>query len=479
MTRTLRRLVVALMVVVVAVTIAGPASAHPLGNFTTNTSAALLAGPDRLDVIYVLDLAEVPTRQARREIDTVGGSAPWARQQCAEIADAQRIAVNGAPATLSPGGVGVAFPPGDAGLDTLRLRCVASTPLPDERGEVEITLTDGFAGDRIGWREVVATGDGVAVLTSNVPQESASAQLRQYPEAEVSSVTSARLVVDTSASGDTTAAAVLRDGETQLATVEEGPGGLEGLVQSYTDLVARQDLTVGFVLLAILLAIGLGTAHAVAPGHGKTVIAAYLLGEEGNARQAVALGGTVAVTHTIGVLVLGVIVQASTAFAPERLYPVLGLMGGVLFALVGVTLLYRAITSRGHTHDHAHGHSHDHDHSHDDGHDHGPARTGWRMLVLPGLAGGMVPSPSALLVLLGGIAIGRTWLGVLLVIAYGVGMALALVGAGYLLQRVRYRVAERLESATWARVSGALPVVTSSLIIVGGVVIAARSLIVA
>ena len=89
----------------------------------------------------------------------------------------------------------------------------------------------------------------------------------------------------------------------------------------------------------------------------------------------------------------------------------------------------------------------------------------------------MVPSPSALLVLLGGIAIGRAWFGVLLVLAYGIGMALALVGAGYLLHRVRFRVAERLESQTWARVSAALPVVTSSLIVVGGLVIISRSLL--
>ena len=270
----------------------------------------------------------------------------------------------------------------------------------------------------------------------------------------------------------------------------EPASGLERLVESYTDLIARQDLTPGFVVLAVLLAIALGTAHAVAPGHGKTVIAAYLLGEGGQARQALALGGTVAITHTIGVLLLGLIVQTSTAIAPESLYPILGAVGGALFTGLGILLLYRAVKNKGHSHDHGdhtHGHDHEHaaahDHSHDDhGHSHATTATSgqpsWRMLVVPGLAGGMVPSPSALLVLLGGIGLGRTWFGVLLVIAYGIGMALALVGAGYLLHRVRFRIAERLESTTWARVSAALPLITSSLIIVGGLVIVARSFVI-
>ena len=521
----LRVVAVLFVAVLLSMVVAGPAAAHPLGNFTTNTSAAILPGPDGVDVAYVLDLAEVPAQQSGRAIEAAGGPEAWAQEECATVAGAQTLTVDGTAVPLDVATVGISFPPGQAGLDTLRLRCdlIADT---DVAVGTSIGYVDDYRADTLGWREVVAAGDGVDLTDSDVPATSSSTQLRTYPEATVSDVTTATIVVG-EGDGDPAAVEALRATDVELVDAAS-PGGLEGLVERYTELVARQDLTVGFVLVAILLSIVLGTAHAVAPGHGKTVIAAYLLGEGGQARQAVALGSTVAVTHTIGVLVLGVIVSTSTSLAPERLYPILGVMGGVLFTLLGVSLLVRALRNKGHSHDHDHGHSHGHGnggHDHGAGHvapvpaqdrvlvAHGPAEphaspepatlrphghhdhpsstshddhdhsrapapaAGWWSLILPGLAGGMVPSPSALLVLLGGIAIGRAWFGVLLVLAYGIGMALALVGAGYLLHRVRFRVAERLESQTWARVSAALPVITSSLIVVGGLVIIGRSLL--
>jgi nickel/cobalt exporter len=496
----LTRAVGALLAAVAGLVLLGasPAAAHPLGNFTTNTSATVLPADPVTEVVYVLDLAEIPTQQARPAIDAAASPQDWAADRCRDIADAQELVVDGTSRPLDVDGVAVSFPEGEAGLPTLRLTCALSADTAGLPDPVEVTYSDTSGGDRVGWREVVAAGDGSTILEADVPATSATDQLRRYPEAEVSAVTTAALLVDPTA-GEA-APADLR--ATDVEAVEQ-PGGLEGLVRSYTRLISRQALTPAFVLLAILLAVALGTAHAVAPGHGKTVIAAYLLGEGGQARQAVALGGTVAVTHTIGVLVLGAVVQTSTTIAPESLYPVLGAAGGLIFTGLGLLLLRRALTGRGHTHDHGHDHGHGHGHGHDHGdhghgdhgHEHGdhghgdhghgdhghaaPRRTSWRMLVLPGLAGGMVPSPSALLVLLGGIALDRTWFGVLLVVAYGAGMALALVGAGYLLHRVRFRVLDRLEGATWARVSAALPIATSALIVLGGLVIVGRSVVTA
>ncbi len=508
---SVRRLAAMLVAVVGLLTLlAAPATAHPLGNFTTNTSAVILPQEGVTEVVYVLDLAEIPTQQTQGSVDAAGGPQPWAEEECRAIAADQDLVVDGVERPLIAAAAAITFPEGQAGLPTLRLTCSLTAETAGLSAPATLTYADGRTADRIGWREVVAVGDSSTILDSDVPATSSTDQLREYPEAEVSTVTTASLTFDPT-QGPAAPASVRAD---DLQPVAAEPGGLEGLVDAYTTLVSRQDLTPAFVLLAVMLAIALGTAHAVAPGHGKTVIAAYLLGEGGQARQAVTLGTTVAITHTIGVLALGVIVQTSTTLAPESLYPVLGVMGGVIFAGLGCLLLYRAITNRGHSHDHDHDHGHGHGHSHapvkvavaaghvgeaahthdahghdahgDHGHDHGhghdhaprPQST-WRMLILPGLAGGMVPSPSALLVLLGGIALDRTWFGVLLVLAYGVGMALALVGAGYLLHRVRFRVMDRLESDTWARVSTALPVVTSSLIILGGVVIIARSVLTA
>jgi ABC-type nickel/cobalt efflux system permease component RcnA len=219
----------------------------------------------------------------------------------------------------------------------------------------------------------------------------------------------------------------------------------------------------------VLFALGLGAVHALAPGHGKTVMAAYLVGRRGDRRLALLLGGTVAATHTLAVLVLGTIVSASSTVAPERAYPALGVVSGVLFASVGVSLLVRA---RRHSHHHDHDH-HDDDHHHHHHHDDVPA-PGWRGIVLPGLAGGLVPSPSALLVYLAGLALGRAWFGVALVVTYGLGIAASLVVAGYLLVRVRDRLVARGVTLV-ERAAVRVPVVSAVLVVLGGTGIAVRA----
>jgi ABC-type nickel/cobalt efflux system permease component RcnA len=237
-------------------------------------------------------------------------------------------------------------------------------------------------------------------------------------------------------------------------------------------LVARHNLSVGFAALAVLLALGLGALHALAPGHGKTVMAAYLVGERGNLRQAAVIGLTVTATHTAGVLVLGIALSLSAIVAPERLYPWLGLASGAMLAVIGVGLLRRALQARGHAHTHAHGGHH---------HDHRPADdrpVGTRGLLAMGFAGGLVPTPSALVVLLGAIALGRAWFGVVLVLVYGLGMAAVLTSAGVVLVRARRALDRRREregvSSRLVRLAGALPVATASVIVAVGMFIAAR-----
>jgi nickel/cobalt exporter len=211
------------------------------------------------------------------------------------------------------------------------------------------------------------------------------------------------------------------------------------------------------------------------------MVAAYLVGQRGSLRQAGLIGLTVTTTHTVGVLLLGIILSASTSLAPESLYPWLGLASGLMLAGIGVSLLSRAIRSRplfapepalaGHAHgpSHDHGHGHGHDHGHDHAHDHGKVE--WRTLVPLGLAGGITPSPSALVVLLGAIALGRAWFGVLLVIGYGLGMAATLTAAGLLLVRTRSAVESRL-SGRLGSLAGILPKLTAGAIVAGGLFLA-------
>jgi nickel/cobalt exporter len=506
-----RRLAAAGLVLVVLVTLAAPARAHPLGNFTTNTFSGLRMQPDALAIDYVLDLAEVPALRARQDADTDGDdsiddaeAARYRTSQCEALGDGLRVDAGGEAPPVEVRDARLTFPPGQAGLSTLRLECDLVVPL-DVTGATTIEYRDENFPDRIGWREVIAAGDGVTLVDSDVPTASISQRLTAYPEERLQSpldVRSAQLRVRP---GGGAAA----NGADDAGAGGGGLGGAFGpeadrLTRAFTGLVARQELTPLFALFAVLVAIVLGALHALAPGHGKTVMAAYLVGRRGTTRQALLLGVTVAVTHTAGVLLLGVALSASEAAAPERAYPWLGLASGLLFAAVGATLLWRTLRNRrrGHAHGHDHGHEHGHglghddghgpghddghgpghDHGHGPGHDHGhrpghdEAPLTWRGLVAPGLAGGLVPSPSALVVLLGGIALGRAWFGVLLVAAYGVGMAATLLAAGWLLLRARVGIERRTAGWSWfGRLSAALPVATSCLIVVVGVLIAVRA----
>ena len=196
-------------------------------------------------------------------------------------------------------------------------------------------------------------------------------------------------------------------------------------------------------------------------------MAAYLVGQRGNLRQAAVIGLTVTATHTAGVLALGLALSASALVAPERLYPWLGLTSGALLAVIGAGLLRRALRAR-RRHHHHHAHPHEAD----------VRPVGLRALVAMGFAGGLVPSPSALVVLLGAIALGRAWFGVVLVVAYGLGMAATLTGAGVLLLRARRaldrRTAGRPAAGGIVRLANVLPLATSSVIVAVGLALAAR-----
>jgi ABC-type nickel/cobalt efflux system permease component RcnA len=234
---------------------------------------------------------------------------------------------------------------------------------------------------------------------------------------------------------------------------------------------------------ALLLALALGAAHAVSPGHGKTLVAAYLIGSRGSARHAATLGLTVAVTHTAGVFLLGAVTLViGQWFVPERVIEWLSLGSGALVVLLGAGLVVRALqSSRGtsgpsHTHDHDQGRDQDHGDAHEHPHPHvlqaGPqADLRRRNIVALGLAGGMVPSASALIVLLVAITTGRLTFGLLLIAAFGAGMALVLGGLAIVTTLVRgaVRAPSGLTAHPAARlVARSIPLVSGLAVLIAG-----------
>ncbi|MFB7108213.1 nickel transporter [Streptomyces sp. NPDC056190] len=410
---------------------AGAASAHPLGNFTVNRYDGLVATPGALRVDHVEDLAEIPATQAKPDIERIGLAA-WARQRCERAARDSAVTVDGRTVALTAHGSHARVRPGQAGLDTLRVECGLSAPLP--KGA---TAAVGFRGAEAssgpGWREITARGDRMTLTASDVPRTSVSGELTRYP---------ARLL---SSPADTSTASLrVRPGGPALADERRDapaasvlPRGADRWTRALDHLVARHDLTLGFAALALVVAVGLGALHALAPGHGKTVMAAMAAARGGRARprDVLPLAASVTVTHTLGVVALGLLVAAGSAAAPSVI-AWLGVAGGVLVTLAGAGLVRRAWRNRDHGHGHGHSHRHDHAHAHGLEHTHGghththPAVPTLRGTLLLGFAGGLVPSPSAVVVLVGAAALGQAWFGLLLVVAYGVGLALTLTAAG-------------------------------------------------
>ncbi|MEV4508217.1 hypothetical protein AB0K00_04585 [Dactylosporangium sp. NPDC049525] len=535
----------------------GSAQAHPLGNFSVNQLGALTFSPDRVTVAYVADFAELPTLQSE--------------PSCTAVAPAFRVTAGGHPLSWTVDRAVFTYSPGAAGLRTSRLECDLSAPA-DLSAESTVDVVNDFDADRIGWRELTATASGVHIVDSPLPTVSRSDGLRSYPEDLLSSPPSVRTASLRLAPGGSTGAFVSPSPRPPTALPASVLPGWAGQAElTLRGWVAQRELTPWVGLLAVLLALTLGAAHAALPGHGKTVMAAYLAGRQGRPRDALTVGATVTLTHTGGVLLLGLLLTTAAGLAGETVLGWLGVTSGVLVAAIGLSMLLsrhrgaahsHAHGPHGHTHgplghthshapttpdhshshapttpdhshphshdhspghspspdhshdhdhdhdhmrdhdhdhdhshgndhdddhghdhshdkdhDHDHGHGHDHDQNQDHGHDHGHevGRPSRLAVVGMGIAGGLVPSPSALVVLLGAVALGRTWFGVLLVLAYGFGMAGTLTAAGLLLIKIRDRWPARL------RISGRLtrlaPTGTAALVLLVGSALAVRSLV--
>ena len=484
-----------------------PVVAHPMGNFSISHFAGFRIEAGAVEIRYILDMAEIPTFQEMQTTGIV--AAPDDRRVTAYLASKAEalkgglvITLNGRPLPLTTESDSVIFPPGAGNLPTMKIGVVYTASLAGVACPCTIEYRDGNFPERAGWKEVVAAaGPGATLIVSTAADVSRSQELANYPTDLINSPPqdlSAKLTFVLAPGWPTGAAAStsdhlgstgaeaamksnlggavklrpqmrapklpgIRDGlrGTDLSSAKARPVSmptaaspekltLEANKQgtprnSFTELMTSNQWGLWFMLSAALIAAALGGLHALEPGHGKTIVAAYLVGSQGTAAHALVLGLIVTATHTAGVYALGFItLYASRYIVPDHLYPWLGIVSGLTIAFLGLYMLRCRLAGHheghehhhhhglwGHRHDHSHSdghihaedakhdrqshphhhehphnppHSHTHQHPHDHAHNleysHGTERPfSYRQLMTLGVTGGIVPCPAALVVL--------------------------------------------------------------------------------
>lgn len=402
------------------------AEAHPMGNFAVCHYARLRVEPDRVRVRYVLDLAELPAHAEKLMMDadrdgTVSDAerSAYLAAKADELSAELALAVDGVAVGLIRAAEDLRFETGAGGLDTLRIVLDLNAALPVGGTARRFEYRDRNYPARAGWKEVVVqAGPGVAVRSSSASAADRSRELTAYPPEQIPPQ-------DTEASFTATA------GPTAPAPADDTPasaGTFSTPRDAFTQAVLVPELGFWVVLAGLAVAFTFGALHALSPGHGKAMVAAYLAGTRGTAWHAVLLGLVVTATHTVGVFALGLVALTLSRYVlPEQLYPWLGAASGLAVFGVGVWLLYyrvrRLIYGPRRT---AAGGSHGHHHDIPDG----PLTV--RGLIALGVSGGLVPCPSALVVLLAAVALNRVAYGLLLITAFSAGLAAVLVAIGLL-----------------------------------------------
>jgi ABC-type nickel/cobalt efflux system permease component RcnA len=506
-----------------------PGFAHPMGNFSVNHYSKITLGPNDIRLDYFIDLAEIPTYQELQQYSLTPGDpaaiASFLAIRATELGGALTLRIDGTPLVLHLVSSGVIFPPGAGGLPTMKMGYVFQANYPARRAPLraaQLTYSDDNYPGHAGWKEIIADGPSGMLLASSVPSTDRSAGLTNYPtdmlhtppqdlSATISFLPPILPVKHPNATTGTTsrlpvkAAMTASPGVLSLHSNQPVPGAAfltphavlpevrpapmrlqanrQGTAHNaFTELVTTRHLSLWFLLTAALIAIGLGALHALEPGHGKTIVAAYLVGSRGTAGHAVLLGVVVTAAHTASVFALGAItLYASRYLLPEQLYPWLGVLSGLTIAGLGSYMLLRRWTGE------------DMDHAHDAGAMHGhwfssrkrenaeprpviPTKAiSLSQLVVLGITGGMIPCPAALVVLLSAFALHRVGFGFFLITSFSVGLASVLIGFGLLMVYAR-QFMSRLQmdgplTRRW------LPVASAAFMTVLGVTIAIRAFV--
>ncbi len=522
------------------------ASAHPMGNFSVNHYSKITFEGGRIRIRYIIDLAEIPTYQELQKASLTAASIDpnstaiinYIAARGAELGHGLILELDGKQVPLRLISSGVIFPPGAGGLPTMKMGFAFEAAFPLDPSathhELNIQYADNNYPGQSGWKEVVAYSPSGSILRSSVPATDRSGELSNYPTDLLTSPPQdlgaslvieptslqARVVVAkpvlparataVSTSGPATFSNRAAEGAEPKHTTalpvaaavdsSHGVSAASSAMQlqanrqqtprsRFTELIQTEHLSLWFLFTAALIAMSLGGLHALEPGHGKTIVAAYLVGSKGTARHAVLLGIVVTVSHTAGVFALGAItLYASRYILPEQLYPWLGALSGVTIAVLGCYMLLRRLTGTVTDHSHAPGATHGHwrfwkrptDEAIESESNLVKSKTtptqsvSLAQLFTLGITGGIIPCPAALIVLLSAFALHRIGLGFFLIVAFSVGLAAVLIGFGMLMVYAR-------RFMTHLQIDGPLvrrwlPIASSTFIMVLGLILANQAL---
>ncbi len=475
------------------------AFAHPMGNFSISHYAGFHISATSIELEYLIDMAEIPAFQEMQQNAMPADSTdPRVRTYLAStavgFAKNLSLTVDGIPLALKPVSQQVIFPQGAGNLPTMKMGFQYSANMPEScrKSACELIYNDANFAGRAGWKEIVVSSTSEVRKEGSEFASDRSSRLTDYPTDLVSSPpqnTSARIVFAVTAPALTrsllTAAPVpvpVQPAEPPVITQQQ-PAALKPNRQSpprnaFTELMTRREISFGFALLAAFVAAGLGALHAMEPGHGKTIVAAYLVGSKGTARHALWLGIIVTVSHTAGVYLLGAVtLYAQKYIMPDRLYPFLSVISGILIAGMGIYILLKRLLGDDFSHSHGPG-----------GHTHGPfwrsepskpssEKLGKKQLLVLGITGGIVPCPAALVVLLSAVALHRVGFGLFLIVAFSLGLAAVLIGMGLVAVYAGKLLAKVPVEGNLVRLW--MPAASAAMITVLGFVIAVRGLMAA
>jgi ABC-type nickel/cobalt efflux system permease component RcnA len=512
--------------------------AHPMGNFSINHYSKIRIGQGSIEIRYLIDMAEIPTFQETRQFSIAPspndpGVSRYLDRQDQILKEGISLESDGQAVRLDTVSRQVEFAEGAGGLPTMKVGFLFRGKLDAAGGVHKLSYFDNNFPGRAGWKEIVVLGDGVAILESSAPGSDRSQELTHYSSdvlnsppqqtsalvgyrssplkgekgvlAEVTGSSAGRPVPHRTNTAHPAAAfqkqrrpfeAVAVSGVKEARSSPAGgvwpavsplsaPQARNTPRSRFTELISTHGkLTFWALLSAALIAAGLGALHALEPGHGKTVVAAYLAGSRGTARHAVLLGIVVTAAHTAGVYLLGAAtLYASRYIVPEQLYPWLGAISGLSVAGLGIFIFLRQWTGETGEHSHAPGERHSH----------------WllsifkqaapnavaptkpiervlslRELCLMGISGGIVPCPAALVVLLSAFSLHRIGFGLFLITAFSVGLAAVLVVVGLTMVYAKRVVSSRVRAANAA--NRYLRALSSALMVALGVGITASAI---